>query len=110
MGAKTGCYPAALMLRAGTRERAGGARSSLLIATIVAGMVTATLLALEAYRAASYHRRAAQSVLRDYATLAANEMVRRSATDLGYYGYAQLWRQLVGTMQMERRRTPPPPA
>ena len=53
-------------------------------------MMTAGLLALEAYRAAAYHRRTAESVLRDYAALAAGEMIRRSANELGYYGYYPL--------------------
>jgi signal transduction histidine kinase len=53
-------------------------------------MATAALLAAEAYRARQDHRRTAESVLRDYAALAAAEMVRRSAMELGYYGYYPL--------------------
>ena len=53
-------------------------------------MFTAGLLALEAFRAAAYHRRTAESVLRDYAALAAGEMIRRSANEIGYYGYYPL--------------------
>ena len=67
-----------------------GAPAALVIPALVAGMLTAGLLALEAYRAAAYHRRTAKSVLRDYATLAAGEMIRRSANELGYYGYYPL--------------------
>jgi len=72
--------------------RAGrdGPRAAFVIAPLVAGMFTAGLLALEAYRAAAYHRRTAQSVVRDYATLAAGEMIRRSANEIGYYGYYPL--------------------
>src|SRR5207245_10027899 len=72
------------------RSGRGGPRAAFVIAPLVAGMFTAALLALEAYRAAAYHRRTAESVLRDYATLAAGEMIRRSANELGYYGYYPL--------------------
>jgi signal transduction histidine kinase len=57
------------------------------IVAMVVGMVTAALLALEAYRAVAYHRHTSQSVLRDYAALAADEMIRRSANEVGYFGY-----------------------
>jgi signal transduction histidine kinase len=67
-----------------------GAPAAFVIPALVAGMFTAGLLALEAYRAATYHRRSTESVLRDYATLAAGEMIRRSANELGYYGYYPL--------------------
>jgi signal transduction histidine kinase len=76
------------------------------VAAIVAGMAAAVLLALEAWRAAVYHRRTARAVLRDYAALAASEMIRRSANQLGYYGYYALSRQLVGAVQMDGRLTP----
>ena len=104
-----GAILAALMPGLRTRAR-GAARPALVIAAIVAGMVTAVLLALEAYRAAAYHRRAARSVLRDYAALAAGEMIRRCANELGYYGYYPLTRQLAGAIQREGRLTPPPVA
>jgi len=77
------------------RTRRDGPRAAFVIAPLVAGMFTAGLLALEAYRAAAYHRRTAESVLRDYATLAAGEMIRRSANELGYYGYYPLAVQLA---------------
>jgi len=93
------------MLGLGTRGR-GASRSSFVIAAIVAGMVTAGLLALEAYRAAAYHRRTARSVLRDYAALAAGEMIRRSANELGYYGYYPLSTALAGAVRRDGRLTP----
>jgi len=52
----------------------------------VTSLLTAALLAAEAHRAVTYHRRTAEAVLRDYASLAASEMIRRSASDLGYRG------------------------
>jgi len=72
------------------RSGGGGAPAAFGIPALVAGMFTAGLLALEAYRAVTYHRRSMESVLRDYAALAAGEMIRRSANELGYYGYYPL--------------------
>lgn len=72
------------------RKAGGGRRATIVFALIMAGMATAALLAAAAYRAGQDHRRTAESVLRDYATLAAREMVRRSAMELGYYGYYPL--------------------
>jgi len=73
------------------------ARTVFVAAPIVAGLLTAALLALEAYRGAAYHRRTAEGVLRDYAALAAGEMVRRSAMEIGYYGHSPL----VAALQRE---------
>lgn len=72
------------------RSAGGGPRAAIVFAPIVAGMATAALLAAAAYRASQDHRRTAESALRDYAALAAGEMVRRSAMELGYYGYYPL--------------------
>ena len=83
-----------------------GPRAAFVIAPLVAGMFTAGLLALEAYRAATYHRRTAESVLRDYATLAAGEMIRRSANELGYYGYYPLAAQLTRAARDPRGLVP----
>ena len=76
----------------GRPARAGrdGPRAAFVIASLVAAMFLAGLLALQAYGAGAYHRRTAEAVLRDYATLAAGEMIRRSANELGYYGYYPL--------------------
>jgi signal transduction histidine kinase len=68
----------------------GEMRTLVVVAPIVAGLATAALLALEAHRGSGYHRRSVEGVLRDYATLAAGEMVRRSAVEIGYYGHSPL--------------------
>src|SRR5688500_15122913 len=68
----------------------GETRTVFVVAPIVAGLATAALLAVEAHRGAGYHRRSVEGVLRDYATLAAGEMVRRSAVEIGYYGHSPL--------------------
>jgi len=84
-----------------------GPRAAFVIAPLVAGMFTAGLLALEAYRAAVYHRRTAESVLHDYATLAASEMIRRSANEIGYYGYYPLETALERAARDPRGLAPP---
>ncbi len=48
------------------------------------------LITWQAQAAARSHRRVAEEILRDFAGLAADEMVQRSARDLGYYGYYPL--------------------
>jgi signal transduction histidine kinase len=55
-------------------------------ALVVTSVLITAVLAAEAHRAVTYHRRAAEAVLRDYASLAASEMIRRSASDVGYRG------------------------
>jgi signal transduction histidine kinase len=90
------------------RGRAGRpSRSSLAVGALLAGTVASSvLLALEAYRAVAYHRRTAVSVLRDYASLAAAEMVRRSSNEVGYYGYYPLATALANAAR-EAGRLPP---
>jgi signal transduction histidine kinase len=88
------------------RSGRDGPRAAFVIAPLVAGMFTAGLLALEAYRAAAYHRRATESVLRDYAALAAGEMIRRSANEIGYYGYYPLTTALAHAARDSRGWTP----
>ncbi|MCG8454638.1 MAG: HAMP domain-containing histidine kinase [Holophagales bacterium] len=51
-------------------------------------------LAWQAVETAVEHRRAAEAVLRDYAELAAQELVRRGINEVGYYGFFPLIRRL----------------
>jgi len=69
-------------------------------ALFATSLLTAALLAAEAQRAVTYHRRTAEAVLRDYASLAAGEMIRRSATELGYRGCYTL----IGALAREAER------
>src|SRR5262249_36342581 len=69
-----------------------GAFSVLLLAVAFVSMV---LLARQAYDAARSHRLASQAVLRDYAGLAAAELIRRAANEVGYQGHYVLVQALA---------------
>jgi signal transduction histidine kinase len=62
-------------------------RTTLIVALLLGSLVTAGLLTAQAYVAGWYQRAAAESVLRDYTSLVADEVIRRTSADVGYYGY-----------------------
>jgi signal transduction histidine kinase len=66
-------------------------RASLLVTPLlVVTLVITALLALQAHGTFIYHRATAERALRDFATLAGGEMVRRSTALIGYEGYLPL--------------------
>jgi signal transduction histidine kinase len=72
------------------RKRISGSwRPALVVALLVASLVTTVLLALQVQAAVRSHRNATQSVLHDDALLAADELIRRSAVEVGYEGIFQ---------------------
>jgi signal transduction histidine kinase len=74
-------------------------RALLIVALLLVSLVTAGLLAAQAYVAGRYRLAAAESVLRDYATFVADEAIRRSTADVGYYGYYVLVTALLREAQ-----------
>jgi len=62
-------------------------RAALIVALLLVSLLTASLLAVQAYLVSRYQRAAAESVLRDYSSLVADEVIRRTSADVGYYGY-----------------------
>jgi signal transduction histidine kinase len=62
----------------------------MLVGLLVASLVLVALLAREAVEASRSHRAVAENLLLDYAQLAADEMVRRSTSEVGYQGYYPL--------------------
>jgi signal transduction histidine kinase len=58
-------------------------------------LVATSLLAWQAYGSAAAHRRATEAVLCDYAGLAAAELVRRGANEVGYRGFYVLLQALT---------------
>ena len=77
-------------------------RSALIVALLLVSLVIAALLAAQAYFASRYQRAAAESVLRDYSSLVADEAIRRVTADVGYYGYYVL----VTAVLREAQRSP----
>ncbi|HVQ27971.1 MAG TPA: hypothetical protein VMV21_00210, partial [Vicinamibacteria bacterium] len=50
-------------------------------------LAASLLLAWQAFAAAASHRATSEGVLRDYAGLAASELMRRGASEVGYQGH-----------------------
>ncbi len=68
----------------------GERRSRLLLVSLIGSLVLVALLSWQAVDAARSHRATATAVLGDYARLALDEYVRRTANEIGYYGYYPL--------------------
>jgi len=75
-------------------SRGDGSRAGFIVALLLVSLGATVLLAWQAQYAVSLHRAAAESVVRDYAALAADEFIRRSAAKVGYEGYYPL----IGTL------------
>ena len=65
-------------------------RTALVVLLLLVSLATATMIAVQAQYANATQRAAAESVLRDYSSLVADEVIRRSASEIGYYGYYPL--------------------
>lgn len=70
-----------------TWDHTESSRSRLIIGLIVLSLVLVLGLAWQARQATTTHLKTATNVLREYATLVADEYARRAMADVGYYGY-----------------------
>lgn len=77
---------------------------------LCANLILGLVLFRQAYDTARSHRRAAESVLRDYASLAGNELLRRSTAAAGYRGYYPLITALGQSPITDLDRDLPTPA
>ncbi|HLJ17152.1 MAG TPA: HAMP domain-containing sensor histidine kinase [Bryobacteraceae bacterium] len=66
---------------------------------LLASLGSAGVLAWNAYEEASSHRIVAENVLKSYASLVAEEVIRRTSQEVGYYGYSQLALALAAEAQ-----------
>lgn len=66
------------------------ASSATLVGSLIASLVLVTVLAWQAVEANRSHQAVAERLLRDYAQLAADEMVRRGSAEVGFRGYYPL--------------------
>lgn len=65
-----------------------GSRTAFVVGLLLlVSLATTGLLAWQAHRAVRLHRDTAEAVLRDYARLAAEELVRQATSSMGYRGY-----------------------
>lgn len=62
----------------------------MIVLLLLISLATASVLALQAHFSDVYHRATAEGVLHDYSSLIADEVIRRSAAEVGYYGYYPL--------------------
>jgi len=69
-------------------------RGAVTVVLLGVALVASGLLAWQAYASYASHRAATEAVLRDYAGLAAVEMVRRAASEVGYQGHYVLLQTL----------------
>ena len=70
-----------------TRDQTVSSRSRPIIGLIVLSLFLVLGLAWQAHQATTTHLKTATNVLREYATLVADEYARRAMGDVGYYGY-----------------------
>jgi signal transduction histidine kinase len=66
------------------------ARTALIVLLLLVSLATASLIVLEAQSANASQRAAVVSILHDYSALVADEVIRRSTAEVGYYGYYPL--------------------
>lgn len=78
-------------------------RAALIVLLLLISLATASVLALHAYYSDASQRATAERVLRDYSSLVGDEVIRRSAADIGYYGYYQLISAVLRDVQQGRR-------
>ncbi|MEO6325227.1 MAG: histidine kinase dimerization/phospho-acceptor domain-containing protein, partial [Thermoanaerobaculia bacterium] len=83
-------------------------RSGLIVVLLLLSLALAAVLAVRAQMADVNHRAVAENVLRDYARLAADELVRRMTTKVGYEGFYPLITFLK--QRFVEAPTVPPPA
>ena len=74
-------------------------RTALIVLLLLISLATAILIAVQAQYANATQRAAAESVLRDYSSLVADEVIRRSAAEVGYYGYYPLMGAVLHEVQ-----------
>lgn len=82
--------------------RSRNSRTALIVLLLLISLATASLIALQAYASDVYHRATTESVLRDYSSLIADEVIRRSAADIGYNGFYPLVEAMLHEVQQSR--------
>src|SRR6516225_4464022 len=87
--------------------RSRRSRTALIVLLFVISLATACMIALQAQYSDASRRATAESVLRDYSSLVADEVIRRSAADIGYYGYYPLIGAVLREVQQGRRLSRP---
>lgn len=84
--------------------RSRASRVGFIIVLLLVSLATAAIIAYQAQYSATAQRAAAEGVLRDYSALVSDEVIRRAAVEIGYYGYFEL----IGGMVADSQRTATP--
>src|SRR5215813_570095 len=79
--------------------RSRNSRTAVIVLLLLISLATASVLALQANYSDVYHRATAEGVLHDYSSLIADEVIRRSAAEVGYYGYYPVLQALLQQIQ-----------
>jgi signal transduction histidine kinase len=79
--------------------RSRNSRTALIVLLLLISLATASTLALHAYYSDLSQRASAENVLHDYSALVADEVIRRSAVEIGYSGYYPLIGAVVHEIQ-----------
>lgn len=70
--------------------RSRRARTALIVLLLLVSLATASLIVLQAQYANASQRATVESVLHDYSSLVADEVIQRSSAEVAYYGYYPL--------------------
>ena len=74
-------------------------RTALIVLLLLVSLATASLIVLQAQYANASQRSTVESVLHDYSALVADEVIRRSTAEIGYYGYYPLVESVLHEVQ-----------
>src|SRR6516225_6665133 len=74
-------------------------RTALIVLLLLVSLATASLIVLQAQYANASQRSTVESVLHDYSSLVADEVIRRSTAEIGYYGYYPLVESVLHEVQ-----------
>ena len=78
-------------------------RTALIVLLLLVSLATASLIVLQAQYANASQRTTVESVLHDYSSLVADEVIRRSSAEIGYYGYYPLVGNVLHEVQSSGR-------
>ncbi len=78
-------------------------RTALVVLLLLVSLATASLIVLQAQYANASQRTTVESVLHDYSSLVADEVIRRSSAEIGYYGYYPLVGNVLHEVQSSGR-------
>jgi signal transduction histidine kinase len=83
--------------------RSRNSRTALIVLLLLISLATAGMIVVQAQYSEASQRATAESVLHDYSSLIADEVIGRSAADIGYNGYYPLVEAMLREVQQSGR-------